>query len=681
MAKAISLNEHTEMVRRAVHQMLDGMRNAETESYWDVLDVYEDDVVVRDYAEVLGYYRVPYQMIEGQCQVAERAEWTEVEKEWVERKMLDAPVTFSAPLKALGDGKVGGYLVVFGDEKSTDLEGEFFTAETDFDIEDDDRITVYYQHGLDPVLKGRVLGRGVVRRDDVGVWMEAQLKLRDEYEQFIYRQVEAGKMGLSSGTLPNLVERVPRGGATWIKRWPLGKDGSITPTPAEPRASVVPLKTLLTAATGEPPQPSPGAQGGEAPRGDGRAGAQAARISGIKTHEEGDMPEPTTTPTDGDRIAALEGQFDKIAANLEKVLKYMEDAPALRGAAYSVDGGSADPDVKSFGDFLLAVRRQDSQRLAKVYRAIKDMAEDSGTTGGYLIPAEFQTTLLRVGAMASPILSRIQVVRVSAPAGKWPALDNYVTPTAGSGNTALAAGVVATTTPENTPITETEPGIEMIEWRVNAVKGVIPVGNELKDDSPEAIEALLTSIIGIAVAAKRERHVLRGNGAGEPLGILNAGCAIGITPATNNVFSYADALQMKSRFKNVTGREPVWIIHPGIWPDIGVFEVSAGSGGVFAANLSGPLPERLLGYGVTESEHLPQDDNAGAVILADLFAYILWERGGLSIAYSEHAGFEDDQVKWRFRDRIDGQPWMRAALTLADPQGSYTVSPFVYHND
>ena len=42
--------------------------------------------------------------------------------------------------------------------------------------------------------------------------------------------------------------------------------------------------------------------------------------------------------------------------------------------------------------------------------------------------------------------------------------------------------------------------------------------------------------------------------------------------------AYADSLGMLSRFKRVTGNTPLWIIHPGVWPDIGLFEASAGSG-------------------------------------------------------------------------------------------------------
>jgi hypothetical protein len=60
---------------------------------------------------------------------------------------------------------------------------------------------VLYNHGLDKTIKKRVIGKASVSIDDVGAWAEAQLNLRDEYEKEIYKLVEAGKLGYSSGAL------------------------------------------------------------------------------------------------------------------------------------------------------------------------------------------------------------------------------------------------------------------------------------------------------------------------------------------------------------------------------------------------------------------------------------------------------------------------------------------------
>lgn len=161
--------------------------------------------------------------------------------------MTDTLLAFGGEIKALGDGKVAGYLVRYTSAETPDLTGDYFDANTDFDAEDGDRVTVYYGHGFDPVLKHRKLGKGTLRFDDVGVWVEAQLQMRDDYERAIYAMAEAGKLGWSSGTLPNLVEREDEGEAKRITHWPLGKDASLTPTPAAGLVAtqVLPLKAWL----------------------------------------------------------------------------------------------------------------------------------------------------------------------------------------------------------------------------------------------------------------------------------------------------------------------------------------------------------------------------------------------------------------------------------------------------
>lgn len=163
--------------------------------------------------------------------------------------MNDETLTFyGGEIKALGDGRIGGYLVRFGDADKTDLEGEFFTRDTDFDLEigEVNRTSVYYHHGLDPVIKQRKIGTGEVRyADDVGLWVEAQLEIRDQYESAIYDMVKTGKLGWSSGTAPHLMAK----SAGHITRWPI-VEASITPTPAEPRAHAVAVKALSSPTAG-----------------------------------------------------------------------------------------------------------------------------------------------------------------------------------------------------------------------------------------------------------------------------------------------------------------------------------------------------------------------------------------------------------------------------------------------
>ena len=204
---------------------------------------------------------------------------------------------------------------------------------------------------------------------------------------------------------------------------------------------------------------------------------------------------------------------------------------------------------------------------------------------------------------------------------------------------------------------------------------------------PAATMVLATSPGGVAemtLTAKLEYGILNGSGSGSDLlGILKSDCAVSVTVDTNSTFAYADSVEMIAHYKGVSGRSPVWIIHPSVYNDIGAFEIgSKGAGVPSGVGTSGQyMTMPGTPWSIVISEHAPQADHAGCVILADLGAYLLLERQPLAVAFSEHAGFTSGLGTWRFDYRADGMPWLKSKITLADPQGSYYVSPFVYLDD
>lgn len=158
----------------------------------------------------------------------------------------DTMVYSGSTVKDLSDtGRFGGWLIKFGSPDATDVEGDFFTKQSDFWLHNGKGSThVLYGHGMDPELKRRRLTTEPARivTKDAGVWMEGQMQVRDEYEEAIMEMMRMGKLGASSGTAAHLVESEQVKGAQWLKTWPLGLDGSLTPQPAEPRMRMHPLK-------------------------------------------------------------------------------------------------------------------------------------------------------------------------------------------------------------------------------------------------------------------------------------------------------------------------------------------------------------------------------------------------------------------------------------------------------
>lgn len=175
--------------------------------------------------------------------------------------MDDVLISFGDAVKAARDGKVAGYLVRFGSPRDTDLEGDFFTAATDFGrplkAGDTFDLNLYYAHGMDSQMGRKSVGSGTVTVKDAGLWYEAQIDESDEYRKMVRQLAEEGRLGFSSGAAGHLVVRSASGvgKATRIECWPLG-EASLTPRPAEAR-NLATIKSLTELVDAEEVEPTP----------------------------------------------------------------------------------------------------------------------------------------------------------------------------------------------------------------------------------------------------------------------------------------------------------------------------------------------------------------------------------------------------------------------------------------
>ena len=154
----------------------------------------------------------------------------------------DLLIASGGVLKALPSGRISGMGVVFSGPSDPDLQGDFFSRNTDFDLADKRTLRVLWEHNLDPGLKGE-LGRAAFQVTEGGIMISSQLDLNQRAHQKVYGLIEQGQLGLSSGSSRHLVERVPVGKSHWIRSWPIAEI-SLTRQPVEPRTSIMPLKSL-----------------------------------------------------------------------------------------------------------------------------------------------------------------------------------------------------------------------------------------------------------------------------------------------------------------------------------------------------------------------------------------------------------------------------------------------------
>jgi HK97 family phage major capsid protein len=380
------------------------------------------------------------------------------------------------------------------------------------------------------------------------------------------------------------------------------------------------------------------------------------------------------------------GRFSTALSDaVDKTLKQFVDAQgrSRRHASpliFGEDGG--DPKGKSFGDWLLCVRRNDAQRLAEVYDSrLADwgegkaaLATTGGTIGGYTVPTDFLPRLFQAAAEQAIVRPRATIVPMTARSIQVPYLDVTNVPTAG--DTAFFGGVVARWTEEASTLNEVEPSFRQLELVAHELSGYSLISNALLADNAIGLEQLLVRIFGGAIAWFEDYAFLRGDGVGKPLGAVAGPAAISVSRNSANAFQLVDAGKMLGKLlPGWSAATTVWILHPTVIQQVMQMVTSAAGVG-WLDNLREKLPMQLLGLPVAISEKVAALGTAKDVLLVDFQHYLIGDRQQVEVAYSEHFKFTNNQGTWRFVARIDGQPWLRSSITLSDAVS--TVSPYVY---
>jgi HK97 family phage major capsid protein len=560
---------------------------------------------------------------------------------------------------------LGGYGVVYG---GADLEGETFTAQTDFWL---DRLSstppVLYQHGQDKRLKSHTLGRARVEAQEAGLWVETQIALADEYAEAIRELAEKGKLGWSSGAVGHLTAR---SGKT-ITVWPIA-EFSLTPTPAEPRTLGV--HELRSLAETELCVKALLPEAGEELAASATESAVKAEttIVAVTDREEPKMEEEVKATAPAVDMDAM------VEMAVTKAIAKLREQPAVEKAFNVAPEGRDRPETKDFGDWCIAVMRQDSKRLNSVYKSYKAaLSEESGSVGGYLVPPEFSQQILSVASESAIVRPRATIIPMTGREFSMPILS-YDGTTAGQAHN--LGGVVATWTEEAGTKTETEPTFDTLKLVYHELSGYTVASNMLRQDAGPTLAALLTRLFGEAIAFHEDWAFLQGTGGAQPLGVFQSGALLAEVAASHTLV-YSDVTSMYAMFRPRTPQGGVWLVHPGLLQHLMEMTDGTASGVIWQPNARDGLPMRLFGKEVIITDRIPvappstSAATLGGVLLADFSYYLVGARAGIQIDFSEHYKFITNQGTWRFCEYVDGQPWVRTYFTLAD--GSTTMSPFV----
>jgi HK97 family phage major capsid protein len=589
--------------------------------------------------------------------------------------MEKSVVHMGGEIKALDDsGKVGGYLVRFSTDDDPDLTGDYFTKETD--LGEFARLPLLYHHGLDTKLGRRRIGTAENHMDDFGVWAEAQLNLRDEYEKFVFDMAKAGKLGYSSGAAAHTVEREEGRKASHITQWYMA-EASLTPSPAEYRNSVIPIKSLLI--------PSDAAQ-------DDKEDRDAAKSAKENIEMEANEIKTALGEFKSELLTELKAEAATAAkAAVTEVLDNLPEVKAKMNGKVQVTEDEADRPFKNVAEQLLAVKNLSAGRIDPRMKRIQAKSlewmagapdeakallgsnEIIPSQGEFLleptISAEFLKPLHEEGPLTG--LARRMPVGPNSINGWINGIDE-TSRAAGS----RWGGVRGYWLSAGDTMTASQPKFKRINWELNQLAVLqYATDNMLRD------AALMDSVIRQSALEELKFLVndafMRGSGAGQPKGILNGGAVLSVTRTDANNVDHADITRMVARINPDAYARMVWLASPNVMPEIDTLNFTAGSTGILSPYVTygSNGVTSLRGRPVIYNEFSPSLGAVGDLLLWDPADYLYWEGAGVEGASSIHVQFLTNQTVFRFIYRVDGMPATTTALTPY--QSTDTVSPYV----
>ncbi len=338
-------------------------------------------------------------------------------------------------------------------------------------------------------------------------------------------------------------------------------------------------------------------------------------------------------------------------------------------------GAQLDGRFAGWADFVRSALTMRGHRPDPRLMVVEEAADISASLtgeemvdGGALVPEEFRAEILELMVSVNDIRSRAFNLQMGSSSLTIPRIRDV-----SRGSSTLFGGVQTYWLEAGDEIPESEPDFGQVRLVAKALAALTEIQNTLIADSFTTVPGLIARLFATALGWKEERSFLRDNGAGKPLGVTESAAFKTVARDTASDVKAVDIHKMEGALMPGSEMRAVWVIHPTVREKLGALNL--GSVQYWQEDLSQRRPMTLNGRPILVSEHCPALNTPGDIMLVDFMYYLIADRQAMSLASSPHPEFRKNATLVRAIERLDAQPWIESALTLAD--GSTTVSPFV----
>jgi len=333
---------------------------------------------------------------------------------------------------------------------------------------------------------------------------------------------------------------------------------------------------------------------------------------------------------------------------------------------------------QTLGDFASSVAAyarpggQQDMRLRHMLAPTTWGSGGIGADGGFAVPPDFRSEI-QEKVMAEDTLFGLTDRLITSSNSITVPVDE-TTPWQSSG------GVLSYWTGEGSAMTQSKPSLQQRTVQLHKLTVLIPVTEELVGDAP-ALNTYLNRKAPQKITFEIDRTIIRGSGAGQPLGILNSPALISTTrTADGNATDLADIVALYSRVYAPYRGKPstVWLMNQDVEPSILQLNSST-SNNVYFGQPNAGVPaapgQTLLGHRIIYTQACSASATVGDVIFAALGEYMTATKAeGVRTDVSMHLFFDYDMMAFRFIVRIAGMPWL--STTISPLNGSTSYSAF-----
>ena len=313
-------------------------------------------------------------------------------------------------------------------------------------------------------------------------------------------------------------------------------------------------------------------------------------------------------------------------------------------------------------------------------QAASGATEGSGSDAGFLLQPELVVDMLDPLYENGAIMSRLR--RIPFSQGRNSLWLTRVEETSRASGSRLG-GVQLFWKGEGDAGTGKRPKLGRLTLEAKKIIGLAFSSDESEEDAA-VIEAVFKPAFQNELGFMVEDAVIRGTGAGQPLGIKSSDVVVeqaiegGETLAN---FAQNIAVNVSKMLARVPGRmqnDVVFLYHPSVLPHL----VTSTVGGTAAApvfmpqgGLSGRPFDTILGRPAIMSEVCEAVGTPGDLIAAVLSEYVWADKGGPKEMVSLHLKFDTDEQAYRITYRCDGAPVWKTSVSPY--KGADKLSPFV----